>query len=95
MIKVSLKSAPKLASIVGAATLALVAPPPAIANEDAEEESAETEEVELTRGERRLARLLEGRVAGEPQSCIYQPRNQSLTVIDDTAYVYGLSLIHI
>ena len=40
------------------------------------------------RGEAELARLLEGRVAGEPQSCIPAWRSANLQVIDDTALVY-------
>jgi len=39
-------------------------------------------------GEEKLAKLLEGREAGEPQSCIPTWRNSNLTVIDGTALVY-------
>lgn len=46
------------------------------------------EAVATTKGEQRLAKMLEGRVAGEPQSCIYTVGSQSLTQIDDTALVY-------
>ena len=74
---------PALALAGAAASLALVAAQPA----SAEEEEAETEE--LTKGEERLAKILEGRVAGEPQRCIRNRLNNSLRVIDDTAYVYG------
>lgn len=42
-----------------------------------------------TKGEQKLAKLLEGRVAGEPKSCISTFGNQSLKVIDGTALVYG------
>lgn len=52
-------------------------------------EESEDETAEMTKGEKRLAELLEGRVAGEPLSCINDFRNSNLTVIDDTAYVYG------
>jgi len=38
--------------------------------------------------EEKLARLLEGRVAGEPQDCIYLPTIRSSTIIDKTAIVY-------
>lgn len=41
------------------------------------------------KGEQRLARLLEGRVAGEPVRCIPAFRNLSMQTIDRTAYVYG------
>lgn len=39
-------------------------------------------------GEERLAKLIEGRTAGEPKSCIYMNSNRNLTVIDKTAVVY-------
>lgn len=38
--------------------------------------------------EAKLAKLLEGRVAGEPQNCISLPSAQSSQVIDRTAIVY-------
>ena len=38
--------------------------------------------------EARLAKMLEGRVAGEPQDCIYLPSIRSTRVIDKTAIVY-------
>ena len=44
---------------------------------------------EMTKGEKKLAKLLEGRVAGEPVSCIRNYPTQNLQVIDKTAYVYG------
>jgi len=40
-------------------------------------------------GEERLAKLLEGRVAGEPVDCISTVVNKSSQVIDKTAIVYG------
>ena len=40
-------------------------------------------------GEAKLAKMLEGRVAGEPQSCINTFVNRESTVIDGTAVVYG------
>ncbi|WP_299196266.1 hypothetical protein [uncultured Erythrobacter sp.] len=72
------------ASATGLAALALIAAPPALADHGESEDAAE-----MTEGEERLARLLEGRVAGEPQNCIRSRLNDRLTVIDDTAYVYG------
>lgn len=39
-------------------------------------------------GEERLARLLEGRTAGDPKGCITTLGNKSLTVLDKTALVY-------
>src|SRR3546814_10476956 len=44
---------------------------------------------EMTKGEQRLAKLLEGRVAGEPQSCITNYPTSRMEVIDKTAYVFG------
>lgn len=73
-----------LAAIGGAATLALAATGSAQATE-----STVIETEELTEGEQRLAEMLEGRVAGEPQNCIRHRLNDRLTVIDETAYVYG------
>lgn len=39
-------------------------------------------------GEQQLANLLEGRVAGEPVDCIYNPAVSSARVINKTAIVY-------
>ena len=74
----------RLASVGSLAALALVAAQPAYADEE-----PATSETAMTEGEARLAELLEGRVAGEPQNCIRTRPNYRLTVIDDTAYVYG------
>lgn len=73
----------KLTAISGAAALAASALTPVMAEE------AEGEKAEMTRGEERLARMLEGREAGEPVRCIRQRPNDRMRVIDDTAYVYG------
>jgi hypothetical protein len=40
-------------------------------------------------GDQELAKLLEGRVAGEPRSCINTFTNSNSRVIDGTAVVYG------
>jgi hypothetical protein len=40
-------------------------------------------------GEERLAKLIEGREAGEPVSCIPQQATRDTKVIDKTAIVYG------
>ena len=40
------------------------------------------------KGEEKLAKLLEGRTAGEPQSCIRTTPTNNLMVIDKTALVY-------
>ena len=42
----------------------------------------------VSKGEARLAKMLEGRVAGEPESCISGYRSNRLEVIDETAVVY-------
>ena len=39
-------------------------------------------------GEEKLAEMIDGRVAGQPQSCINTFNSRPLTVIDDTAIVY-------
>jgi hypothetical protein len=39
-------------------------------------------------GEERLAKLLEGRVAGTPKSCISTPGHNNMMVLDKTAIVY-------
>ena len=46
------------------------------------------ETAEMTRGEAKLAKMLEGRVAGEPENCISTFGSRSLTQIDETALVY-------
>ncbi|MXO91658.1 hypothetical protein [Pontixanthobacter aquaemixtae] len=56
----------------------------AIPSVGAETQSSE----EMTEGEAKLAKMLEGRVAGEPQSCIYAAPNLDIKVIDGTALVY-------
>ncbi len=53
---------------------------PAAAQEDADT---------LTKGEVELAKLLEGRVAGEPQSCVRSLPSENINVIDGTALVVG------
>lgn len=41
------------------------------------------------KGEAKLTKMLEGREAGKPVSCISNMQNRDLTVIDRTALVYG------
>lgn len=50
---------------------------------------AETGTAEPTKGEARLAKLLKGRVAGEPVRCIRALPSQRMTTIPGTAYVFG------
>lgn len=73
-----------MAPAASLAAVALFAAQPALADEH-----ADTETAEMSKGEERLAGLLEGRVAGEPQRCIRTPLNDRVTVIDETAIVYG------
>lgn len=42
-----------------------------------------------SKGQAELAKLLEGRVAGEPMTCINGMATQRMRTIDGTAYVYG------
>ena len=44
--------------------------------------------IEMTRGEAKLQKMLEGRVAGEPERCIRTISQRSFTKIDETALVY-------
>lgn len=62
---------------------------PLAAQDDAPDLDAGTEAAAPSKGEARLAKLLEGRVAGEPQSCIRSDPRQRMQTIDGTAYVYG------
>lgn len=39
-------------------------------------------------GEEQLAQLIEGRIAGQPTSCVNMRLNENLTIIDKTALVY-------
>jgi hypothetical protein len=56
---------------------------------DAPAASEEEAAAPMTKGEVRLAKLLEGRVAGEPTRCIRAFPSQRMTTIEGTAYVYG------
>lgn len=74
------------AALAGCA-LALSAPTAGLADEKEGEDAAEAEE--MTKGEKRLAKLLEGREAGKPVNCIRYHTNNRVQIIDDTALVYG------
>ena len=71
-----------------AVTLALAAPAMA-QDETAPDAQAATEAAPMTKGEKELAKLLEGREAGEPVACIRALPSQRIRTIDKTAYVYG------
>lgn len=68
-----------------AAALACAVALPAMAQDDSKPAAPAAQ----TKGEARLAKLLEGRVAGEPVRCIRGQRNIPMQAIDKTAYVYG------
>ena len=65
------------------ALAALALAMPAAAQDDTQAETAK-----MDRGEQKLAKLLEGRVAGEPTNCVMHRPNARLYVIDETALVY-------
>lgn len=67
---------------LSAAAVGLLAAPAVQADEH---QGAENE---MTKGEKRLTKMLEGRVAGEPVSCIRTVGSRSIAQIDDTALVY-------
>jgi hypothetical protein len=50
--------------------------------------AAASAETLAEKGEAKLAKMLEGRTAGEPVSCISTMRSDGLQVIDHTAIVY-------
>ena len=50
--------------------------------------SARDSDARQAKAEAKLAKLLEGRVAGEPQDCVYLPRIRGSRIIDGTAIVY-------
>lgn len=66
----------KIFAAIGAAAMALTASAPASADDERSE------------GEIKLAKMLDGRVAGKPQNCIRLFPSTDLTVIDGTALVY-------
>jgi hypothetical protein len=73
-----------------AAALSLAFALPASAQaEPAPDVEANAEAAPQSKGEKRLAKLLEGRVAGEPLRCIRSNPRQRMQTIDRTAYVYG------
>lgn len=67
---------PRIATIIAAAAIAAM---PAAASA-----------MERLAGEDKLAKLLEGRVAGEPQDCIRLASARGSEVIDGTAIVYRI-----
>jgi hypothetical protein len=51
--------------------------------------ATENDQAEPSKGEVKLAKLLEGRVAGEPQRCARALPSENIRVIDGTALVVG------
>lgn len=66
-----------LTASIAAAGLALIAAP-----------ASADDHGEMSMGETKLAKMLEGRVAGEPERCIRTIGGRGLRVIDGTAIVY-------
>ncbi|MEY4837597.1 MAG: hypothetical protein RLZZ475_1456 [Pseudomonadota bacterium] len=90
MSHLSAPSRPVMAGLAAAVALAFALP--AMAQDQGEpdvETKTEAEAAPMTKGEKRLAKLLEGRVAGEPVRCIRTFPNQPMQTIEKTAYVYG------
>lgn len=83
------KISPHLILSFGIAALALMGTSPVIADDAPEDESSASTSEEMTKGEEKLSRLLEGRVAGEPRDCINDFRSTRMQTIEETAYVYG------
>lgn len=71
----------KTAGLAALAGIGLFANP-ALADEHGEDAT------QMSRGEQRLAKMLDGRVAGEPESCINTLATGSLQIVDRTALVY-------
>jgi hypothetical protein len=73
-----------------AAALALALAVPALAQDQGQGDiESRAAEAPMSKGERRLAKLLEGRVAGEPVRCIRTFPNMPMETIGKTAYVFG------
>lgn len=87
----ALDARPTLLAFASAALAGLaLASAPALAQDDEDSDPPAEEKSKKEReGEERLARLLEGRVAGEPQSCIRTMPTERMQTIDKTAYVFG------
>ncbi len=66
---------------IAALAAASILASPAIAQQDTPDEP--------TKGEVKLAKLLKGRIAGEPRSCVRTLPSENIQVIDGTALVVG------
>lgn len=76
-------------AMIGVAALALAATMPVSAQDQGDIEAKVAAPADPSKGEKRLAKLLEGRVAGKPLSCIRTEPRDRMEVIPGTAYVYG------
>ena len=75
--------------IAGLAIAGAVAMPALAQNDSQGDVETTAEAAPQTEGEKRLAKLLEGRVAGKPLRCIRTTPNMPMEAIEGTAYVYG------
>jgi hypothetical protein len=81
---------PVRAALLTALALTAIAPGAApLAAQDQPDVQTEAEAAAPSEGEARLARMLEGRVAGDPVRCIRTLPSQRMETIERTAYVYG------
>lgn len=76
-------------ALTGAAALALTPALPASAQGQGDLEAGTAAPAPQTKGEKRLAKLLEGRVAGTPQPCIRTLPQDRMETLEGVAYVYG------
>ncbi|MBU7573761.1 MAG: hypothetical protein KAF64_10435 [Hydrogenophaga sp.] len=89
MIRLSSPSRLWAGCVAGALALSAGLPVAAQSAPDQGDIEAGTRAAAPTKGEARLAKMLEGRVAGEPLSCIRNMPSQRMQTIDGVAYVYG------
>lgn len=75
--------------IAGLAIAGAVAMPALAQNDSQGDVETTAEAAPQTEVEKRLAKLLEGRVAGKPLRCIRTTPNMPMEAIEGTAYVYG------
>jgi hypothetical protein len=77
------------AALIGTAAVALAAALPAAAQDQGDVEAEAEAAAAPTKGEQRLAKLIEGRVAGTPVPCIRTFARDRMEAIAGVAYVYG------
>jgi hypothetical protein len=93
MIRLSHTSRALIGCVAGALAVAASLPVSAqvLARQgDLEAETTEAQHAPAaSKSERRMAKLLEGRVPGEPVTCIHALPSQRMQTLDGVAYVYG------